>query len=136
MPGAADQLTGRIVVDPHPRVRLEAPDAPPSQHRRLREPGAVVELPRDPGAAHESEVVLEAFADLHDRRLQALLAVLPANRRLRGILVGRHPRRLRSREEAVDAQVPEEPEVGIDADDAIEVAAVAVRLTRQDDGAD
>ena len=135
--GAADQLAGRIVVDPR-RARAAASCRMPRLRNalRLRQPRAVVELPRHAGAAHEAEVVAEAFTDLHDRRLQALLAVFPADRRLRRILIGGDAGRFRSRGEAVDAQVAEEPEVRVDADDAIEVGAVAGRLARQDDGAD
>src|SRR5215212_2117186 len=100
------------------------------EHCRLRIKRRVIELPRHAAAADESKIVTKTFADRHDRRLQPLLAVFPSDRCLRGILIGGDAGRFRAREEAIEAQVFEEAEVRIDANDAIEIT-ITVRLARQ-----
>ena len=133
----ADELAGGIAVEKRARVRLELAQAVRAEPRRPQKPRAVVELPRYTDATHEPHVVAEAVADRHDRCLQPLQTVFPANRQLARVLVfasspgvldrAPNPLMFKARKNRKFASTP---------NTRLKSFALAGRLARQHDGAD
>src|SRR5205823_13594978 len=103
-------------------VRMHLEDHEPSDPLAPLADAEVDEVLPAPRSLDEPDVVAEIVADAQQRILRVQAIVVPRDRSLARAFAGLHARRGRPRQETVDAERADEPEIRVDAGNAVAIA--------------